>query len=85
MVSRPGTILAILLKRAATARQARIDHEIAMRGKSAFGKADAVILAVAVKQPGIGFIAQIGDHDLVEDLAMHRGIFDWHLMLHPAI
>ena len=42
-------------------------------------------VAVAVHFPALLIIIEIGGHDLVEDLAVHRRVFDRYECLDPAL
>src|SRR5229473_1798572 len=65
--------------------EARIGHEIGVGREAVFLGGDPRIRAVRRQVPALQRIAQIGHHDLVEDLAMHGHILDRHQRLDAPI
>src|SRR5882762_8493512 len=72
-------------QRPAAPGQAGIGHEVGMGGKPVLLGPYPRIRAVGSEVPALQCVTQIGHHDLVEHLAMHRHIFDRHQRLDPPI
>src|SRR5437868_3234524 len=76
-----------VLERFATARQARIGHEVFMGVERLFARRglDTHRGAVGQEVPALCIVFEVGNHDLVHDLLMHGRIGDRAQYFHPAI
>src|SRR5689334_3277230 len=72
-------------QRLAAPRQARIGHEIAMGGKRFLVGRYPPVLSGERQAPTLQAVTQVRHHDLVEHLAVHRGIFNRHQRLDAPV
>src|SRR5215475_1947155 len=78
----PGT----LLQSRATARQTGVGHEIMVRAEWCFlARLDTVIVAHRIRYPALHIVLEIRDHNLIEDLLVHRRVLDRHQHLQAAV
>ena len=72
-------------ERAAPAGQARIGHEIAVRGERPGTGRDPPVVPVGAQGPALRLVLEVGDHDLLEDLPVHRRVLDRHQRLDAPV
>src|SRR5580704_6222513 len=65
-------------QRLAAPRQARICHEVSMRGKALFIGRHTLVVSRRQQAPALQRIAEIRHHDFVEHLAVNRRVFNRH-------
>ena len=78
---------ALYSNRCAPSRKTWIDHHVSMyiERRRALGRLDAYILAIGFQTPALRFVIKIGDHNLIENLAMDRWVFDGTEHLYSTI
>src|SRR5262249_34269923 len=72
-------------QRLAAPGQARIGHEIRVRGKRFVVGRDALVLPGRTQVPALQCVAQIGNHDFVQHLAVYRRVFNRHQRLDAPV
>ncbi len=82
---RPGPPVWRPPQRLAAPGQARIGHEIGVGRKPLLVGRDPLVRAVRREAPALQRVAQVGHHDLVEDLPVHGRVLDRHQRLDAAV
>ncbi len=83
MLERPGQVLDLV----SAARQRRIGHEVLVSRERALAvpAGRPVVGALGVQQPTLRLVIQVGHHDLLEHLLVHRRILDGCHDLDPPV
>src|SRR6476661_3760317 len=77
----------VLFERGATPREARIGHEIILCAERLLTLTypDSLRASIRSDAPALHIILEVRDHDLVEDLLVHRRVLDRHHGLHAPV